>query len=194
MSAKRSRTSAGAAVSSRAPSTPRVSAATLSALVIPTTCAASYHIASPVIPCSFPAAVCALTQYSQALTPLTAAATISFSPRVNSPGAMAPPEPAVPCHHAAHGGRLGEIVIEPGAAQLEELLSGRGILGGGSESDGRHGFPPVGVSRFRSRSSGERREHREDVARRETLLGGSIAAIDDGEAGKGTGELQARGD
>jgi hypothetical protein len=44
--------------------------------------------------------------------------------------------------------------------------------------------------RFSPRSTGERRELREDVARRETLLGGSIAAIDDGEAGKVTRNLE----
>ena len=41
---------------------PSPSATTLSALVMPTTIAASYHTASPPIPCSFPAAVCACTQ------------------------------------------------------------------------------------------------------------------------------------
>src|SRR5688500_10023840 len=89
MSAKRPDTSA--APSSTAGSAPagRPSATTLSAFVTPTTKAASYQTASPIIPCSFPAAVCALTQYSQAFTPLTTAATISFSPRVNSPDAIA---------------------------------------------------------------------------------------------------------
>ena len=33
--------------------------------------------------------MCDSTQYLHALTPLTAAATISFSPRLNSPGAIA---------------------------------------------------------------------------------------------------------
>jgi len=74
--------------SSTSPSAPSLSAATLSALVMRTTCAASYQIASPVIPCSFPAAVCAVAQCSQALAPLTTAATTSFSPPVNSPGPM----------------------------------------------------------------------------------------------------------
>ena len=71
------------------PAGPSPSTMTLRALVIPTTKAASYHGASPVIPCSFPAAVWAVTQYAQALTPLTTAATISFSARVSSPGAIA---------------------------------------------------------------------------------------------------------
>src|SRR5215467_6489088 len=46
----------------------------------------------------------------------------------------------VPGHDPAHGGRLHEVVVEPRAAQLEELLRGRRILGGGSEPDGWHGF------------------------------------------------------
>src|SRR2546423_9782147 len=80
MSVKTSRTSAIAVVGStgRIAAPARPSATTLSALVIPTTNAASYHRSSPVIPCSFPAAVCASTQYVHALAPLTAAATISF--------------------------------------------------------------------------------------------------------------------
>jgi hypothetical protein len=51
-------------------------------------------------------------------------------------------------------------------------------------------LPPVGVSGFRSRSSSERREHREHIARGEKLLGGSIAAIHDGETGKVTRDLE----
>src|ERR1051326_4868816 len=121
----------------------RPSATTLSALVMPTTSAASYQGASPFIPCSFPAAVCAFTQYSQAFTPLTTGATISFSARVNSPGAIArfiarPAEVRVPRHDAAHRRGLGEVVAEPLLGELEELLRRLGILGCFSQSDRRH--------------------------------------------------------
>src|SRR4029450_9084288 len=67
----------------------RPSATGLSAWGGPAADAAAYQIRSSPSPCSFPAALWAIVQYSQTLIALTVAAIISFCARVGAPADIA---------------------------------------------------------------------------------------------------------